>query len=67
MIPFPAVSICSSVKFTKDKIDVGKFNDALGDTEQSAILSLSPEEYVKVIFNFDRLYSVGTIFYTYIE
>lgn len=52
MIPFPAVSICSSEKFTKDKIDVDKFNDALGDIErnQSAILNRSPEEYVKRIF-----------------
>lgn len=49
MIPFPAVSICTTQKYVKDKFNVNKFVDLLSDAEQSKTLfpRLSSEEYVQ--------------------
>lgn len=47
MIPFPAITICSTQKFTTDKIDPDQFQDAMNELQRNpAELNLTSEQYV---------------------
>lgn len=46
MIPFPAITICSTKKFTKDKIDTDYFLDIMNEIQQNpaALMNLTSEQ-----------------------
>lgn len=47
MIPFPAITVCSTQKFTKEKINANDFMDAMSELQQNIFeLKLSQEQYV---------------------
>lgn len=48
VIPFPAISICTTNKFIKDTIDPALFIETLSamDTNKTAYKRLTPEKYV---------------------
>lgn len=51
-IPFPAVTICSTKKFTTDKVNIAKITELLNEIEinQTSLSKLSSEEWVKSPF-----------------
>lgn len=46
LIPFPAITICSTQKFTYDQIDANRINEVLAEMTNnlSAVSRFSPEE-----------------------
>lgn len=49
MIPFPAMTVCSTKKFTKDKIDTDDYLDTMNEIQRNpaALRNLSSKLYVK--------------------